>query len=137
MVSRNACVVDTLPHVMCCHSQAVREQSYIMVEHEHDVPQAAPQPQLVRCAPTGHGASWWYLCLTDTWSAMWEGCSCCLHCTLCICCMQVMHLLLLELLKRPRDAALLEFMRIDEMLIDIGKILSLLTDNALPTTPQL
>lgn len=33
---------------------------------------------------------------------------------------RVMHLLLLELLKRPRDAALLEFMRIDEMLIDIG-----------------
>lgn len=34
--------------------------------------------------------------------------------------LQVLHLLLLELLKQPRDAALLEFMRVDEMLIDIG-----------------
>lgn len=34
--------------------------------------------------------------------------------------MQVMHLLLLELLKRPCDGPLLEFMRIDEYLIDIG-----------------
>jgi hypothetical protein len=31
-----------------------------------------------------------------------------------------MHLLLLELLQQPYDSSLLEFMRIDEMLIDIG-----------------
>lgn len=34
--------------------------------------------------------------------------------------LQVLHLLLLELLKQPHDHALLEFMRVDEMLIDIG-----------------
>jgi hypothetical protein len=33
---------------------------------------------------------------------------------------QVLHLLLLELLKQPCDATLLEFMRLDEFLIDIG-----------------
>jgi hypothetical protein len=31
-----------------------------------------------------------------------------------------MHLLLLELLKQPPDQVLFEFMRVDEMLIDIG-----------------
>lgn len=31
-----------------------------------------------------------------------------------------MHLLLLELLQQPYDSTLLEFMRVDEMLIDIG-----------------
>lgn len=87
-------------------------------------PKAASQPQLVWYAPAVHSASWRCLCLTDTCSARArKDCGCGLQCTLCICCMQVMHLLLLELLKRPRDAALLEFMRIDEMLIDIGEIL--------------
>lgn len=34
--------------------------------------------------------------------------------------LQVLHLLLFELLRQPPDATLLEFMRTDEMLIDIG-----------------
>jgi hypothetical protein len=32
----------------------------------------------------------------------------------------VLHLLLHELLKKPYDERLLQFMRVDEMLIDIG-----------------
>lgn len=34
--------------------------------------------------------------------------------------LQVMHLLLLELLKQPFDSTLWTFMQVDEMLIDIG-----------------
>lgn len=34
--------------------------------------------------------------------------------------LQVMHLLLLELIQQPCNEVLLEFMRVDEMLIDIG-----------------
>lgn len=34
--------------------------------------------------------------------------------------LQVLHLLLFELQQKPLDETLLEFMRVDEMLIDIG-----------------